>query len=253
MVSSPNSDNQKLLIALFIFLILFALILIVTSPFPQDPDYHLLADTKQRFAIPNFADVVSNLPFALIGLFGLTLSTCKSTKIIMSWLAFFCGIALVAIGSSYYHWQPNNQSLVWDRLPMTISFMSLFVALLAEHVSSRLEKPLLPITILVGLSSVIYWHFTDDLRFYAFIQFSTLAAIPVLLSLKKSSYTHRHYLLYGLFCYVLAKLFELNDQNVFDLTGRLISGHTIKHLFAAAGTYCVYLMLLKRKKKSIAK
>ncbi|MBE0469245.1 MAG: ceramidase domain-containing protein [Methyloprofundus sp.] len=220
-------------------------ILVITGPVPQDLVYHLLVDQRQWFTVPNLANIISNLPFATIGLSGLIL--CFRNKAIgPSWLTFFISLALVAPGSSYYHLKPNNQTLVWDRLPMTICFMSLFAALIVENISSRYEKVLLPSAILLGLSSVIYWHFTNDLRFYAFIQFTTLLSIPLILNFYQGQYSHRHYLLYGLLFYVLAKLFELNDNFIFELTAYLLSAHTIKHLLAAAATYCVYLMLKKR-------
>jgi hypothetical protein len=98
------------------------------------------------------------------------------------------GLILVAAGSSYYHWNPNNQTLVWDRLPMTICFMSLFVALLGEHISFQYEKIILPASLLLGVFSVIYWQYTGDLRFYGLVQFGTLAAIPLILLLYRSKY-----------------------------------------------------------------
>ena len=242
-----TKTRHKWVISIIItFIILFICILLITDPIPQDPAYHLLADKGQWFMIPNFADVISNLPFATTGLAGLFLCLRNNRETSLSWLVFFVGLVFVAAGSSYYHWHPNNQTLVWDRLPMTVCFMSLFVALLSENVSARFEKSLLPAAILLGVSSVIYWRYTGDLRFYAFIQFGTLMAIPAILCLYKSQYSHRHYLLYGLLFYILAKVFELNDKFIFELSGQLFSGHTVKHLFAAAATYCVYLMLKKR-------
>jgi len=241
-----NFRKQKRFILFIIsFCILILTILVITDPVPQDLVYHLLIDQRQGFTVPNFANIISNLPFAIIGLSGLLL-VLNHKEISVSWLTFFIGLVLVAPGSSYYHLQPNNQTLVWDRLPMTLCFMSLFVALIVENIASRYEKVLLPGAILLGLSSVIYWHFTNDLRFYAFIQLGVLLSIPLILSLYKSRYSHRHYLLYGLLFYVLAKVFELNDSFIFELTMHLLSGHTIKHLLAAAATYCVYLMLKKR-------
>ncbi len=238
--------RHKFLSISITFIILIISILLITDPLPQNPNYHLLRDNRQWFAIPNFADVISNLPFAMVGLLGLLFCFRNSGKTSLSWQVFFIGLIFVAAGSSYYHWQPNNQTLVWDRLPMTVCFTSLFVALLTEHISVRFEKYLLSIAILLGLSSVIYWHYTDDLRFYAFIQFGTLAAMPSILYFNKSRFSHRHYLLYGLLFYILAKVFELNDKFIFEISGQLFSGHTAKHLFAATATYCVYLMLKKR-------
>ena len=247
-----NHPRHKWLIRISLsFMILLGIGLLVTDPVLQQSSYHLLADTRPWLFIPNFADVISNLPFALIGLTGLFYSLSKNREISLSWRVYFIGLILVAAGSSYYHWNPNNQTLVWDRLPMTVCFMSLFVAILVDNVSTQLENWLLPSSILLGATSVIYWHYTGDLRFYAFIQFGTLAAIPLILFLYKSQYTHRHYLLYGLAFYALAKVLELNDSRIFELSSRIISGHTVKHLLAAAATYCVYLMLKKRQVKKL--
>jgi len=242
---SNNPKQKHLLLLSTSFCLIILAILIATDPVPQDLVYHLLIDQRQWFTVPNFANIISNLPFATIGLSGFFL-TLKNKETSTSWYLFFIGLFLVALGSSYYHLHPNNQTLIWDRLPMTICFMSLFSALCAENISSRYETVILSVAISLGLSSVIYWHYTNDLRFYALIQFGALLSIPLILSFYKSQYSHSHYLLYGLLFYILAKVFELNDSLIFELTDHLLSGHTIKHLLAAAATYCVYLMLKKR-------
>ena len=243
-----NHPRHKWLIRVSLgFIILLSIALLITDPVLQKSDYHLLADNRSWLFIPNFADVISNLPFAIIGLAGLFYCLNNRSDMSLSWRVYFIGLILVAAGSSYYHCNPNNQTLVWDRLPMTICFMSLFVALLVDNVSRQLENWLLPSSILLGATSVIYWDYTGDLRFYAFIQFATLAAIPLILLLYKSQYTHRYYLIYGLALYGLAKIFELIDSRIFTLSGGIISGHTVKHLLAATATYCVYLMLKKRQ------
>lgn len=243
-VTLMNTKQKWIAFAIFVFL--FLLVLQFTNPIEQDTAFHLFADKRYWLKIVNFSDVISNLPFLIVGLAGIKLCLNNNSEICISWLVFFSGLILVAAGSSYYHLQPNNQTLVWDRLPMTISFMSLFVALVAENVSPKIEKKLLPAAILLGLSSVLYWQYSGDLRFYGFIQAGTLIAIPVVLFFYKSNHSHRHYLMYGLLFYLLAKVFEMTDKFVFSLTNQLISGHTIKHLFAAVATYCVYLMLKKR-------
>jgi len=222
-------------------------ILLITDPIPQDPAYHLLADHRYWLGTSNFANVFSNLPFTIVGILGLFLGLKQSEKTKLSWQTFFIGLIFVAVGSSYYHLNPNNQTLVWDRLPMMISFMALFVALLIENIPEFNEKTVLPIAVLLGLSSVVYWDLTDDLRFYGFMQFTPLLAIPLMLYFFDGKYSHRRYLAYGLVFYVLAKVFELTDTLIFELTGQIVSGHTIKHLLAAGATYCIYLMLKQRK------
>ncbi|MBI3575845.1 MAG: hypothetical protein HY083_09370, partial [Gammaproteobacteria bacterium] len=141
---------------------------------------------------------------------------------------------------------PNNGTLVWDRLPMSVGFMGLSVAVLAEHVSLRLEKYLLAPAIVLGLASVITWHYTDDLRLYVLVQFLPLLLLPAILLLFDSPYTHRGLLPLALAIYVIAKLAEHYDREVFEMTGEIVSGHSLKHLLAALALLVVYVMLRRR-------
>ena len=246
-----NLESKRQLLLISIALSLFAALFFM-QPIAQDLAYHHFSDANTLFSVPNFWNVVSNLPFLFIGIIGLALLAKGTPKggmseLRMAYITFFIGLIITGTGSSYYHLDPNNASLVWDRLPMTISFMGLFIALLVENVPDFNEKPALPIAVLLGLSSVIYWHYLDDLRFYGFMQFTPLVAIPFILYAFKGRYTHRVYLSYGLLFYILAKVFELTDRLIFEQTGQLFSGHTIKHLLAAAATYCIYLMLKQRQ------
>ena len=113
-------------------------------PIPQDPGYHVFADTRSVAGIPNFLDVVSNAAFLCVGVFGFLFCLRNEPGAARpAWLVFFAGVALVSVGSAWYHWDPANATLVWDRLPMTVGFMGLFVALLAEYVTIRLVSGLL--------------------------------------------------------------------------------------------------------------
>ena len=60
-----------------------------------------------------------------------------------SWMAFFLGVTLVFFGSGYYHLEPHDQSLVWDRLPMTLAFMALFALVIGDRVGARAGRLLL--------------------------------------------------------------------------------------------------------------
>jgi hypothetical protein len=136
-------------------------------PFGEDPSYHDFADQRTFFGVPNFFNVTSNIFFLLIGIAGLRF--CLGSHLGRArgaWMVLFAGVAFVSIGSAYYHWHPGSETLVWDRLPMTIGFMGLFVALLGEYVSERLGESILVPALLLGFSSVLYWDWFDDLRFY---------------------------------------------------------------------------------------
>ena len=218
------------------------------NPIAQDPRYHEFADRRPIFGIPNILDVVSNIPFLLVGLRGVKLSIGKRfVGAAAAWTVFFMGVAVVGVGSAYYHWQPGNDTLVWDRLPMTVGFMALFVALLDESISDKLGTLLLAPALLVGVSSVVYWHLFDDLRFYAWVQLIPLLTIPIVMALFPSRYSHRWFLLWALGSYLLAKVFEAYDHEIFALTHRAVGGHAVKHLLAATGCFLILQMLRKRR------
>jgi hypothetical protein len=206
----------------------------------QDPAYHEFADQRQLLGLPHLLDVASNLPFLVIGVLGLLL--CRASgraPRARAWTAVFAGTALVSAGSAYYHWAPDDARLVWDRLPMTLGFMGLFVALVAEHLGEQVERRLLLPALLTGLASVLWWRWSGDLRFYFWVQFAPLVCVPLVLLLYPGRYTHRAYLLHALGFYVLAKLAEAADRSIFELTARTVSGHTLKHLLAAVNLQCV--------------
>jgi hypothetical protein len=214
----------------------------------QDSAYHLFADRRILCGVPNFWDVASNVPFLLVGIAGLKfclgsgLTTGRS-----SWIVLFAGVSLVSVGSGIYHWDPNNATLVWDRLPMTIAFMGLFVALLAEYVHARLGSVLLIPMLLLGLSSVLYWERADDLRLYIWVQLIPLLTIPAVMLLFRPRYSHSWLLAPALGLYVLAKVAEIYDREFFALTGGQFSGHSLKHLVAAMGCLTVLWMLRIRR------
>jgi hypothetical protein len=222
--------------------------MVFVPPISQSLEYHNFADRRVFLGIPNFFDVITNLPFLAFGLMGFIFCLHHRQKMApWSWRILFLGVILVCFGSAYYHWSPNNQTLVWDRLTMAIGFMGLFVGLLSEHLNKKMERVFLVPAILIGLLSVIFWHYCDDLRFYGWVQFLPLICIPLVLLLFEGAYTHRSYLMVALALYGLAKLSEIFDKTLFSFTQEQLSGHSIKHLSAALGTYFLYFMLKHRR------
>lgn len=227
------------------------------DPIPQDPEYHLFSDQKTIFGVPNFWNVLSNLPFLLVGLTGLH-SILRSNKCNLltdmkaTYLLFFIGVSLVAFGSGYYHLWPSNTSLVWDRLPMTVAFMALFSIIISEFISPRLGKLSLWPLIVVGVSSVLYWHVTasngeGDLRFYVLVQFLPMLVIPLILVFFKSAFTNVRGYWYLLCAYAVAKVFEHFDLVIHNSLV-FLSGHSLKHVIAALG---VLLLLNTYKTRKI--
>lgn len=226
----------------------------LVDPIAQDPAYHRFVDDRQWWLIPNSLDVLSNVPFILTGLLGLWACLAwRENPLFWPFLTIFAGVLLTAFGSAYYHWAPANETLVWDRLPMTIAFMGLFSMVLADRIDLRWRFALLPLLV-IGIASVWYWdwsegHGSGDLRPYALVQFLPMLLIPLILFLYPAP--RKDFSCYfGLVCfYVLAKVLEHFDAQVFDLTGQVVSGHSLKHLSAALATAFLCMLLHRHQKE----
>ena len=238
--------------------------LLFLEPIPQDPAYHLFADTQSQLGLPNFGNVTSNVGFAIVGVLGLVTIFGRNDRDIFEqpldpwpYIVFSFGILLVGTGSAYYHANPDSERLVWDRLPMTVSFMSLFAAFIADRINGRVGVVyFLPVLIAVGILSLVYWVWTEaqdrgDLRFYGLVQFYPMVALPMICWLfPPSRYTSGKYLAWVIGWYGIAKVLETFDAGVFDLLGNTISGHSLKHLLSAVATYMILRMLVQSKIRS---
>jgi len=228
--------------------------------FPQmdlPPSYHHFADQRGWLGIPNFGNVASNVAYLAAGLWGLSFLARKSNRErfvdpLESWpyLFVFFGLLLTAFGSSYYHLAPDNDRLVWDRLPMTIVFMPFVAALIAERLSVKLGLWLLPILTVTGIASVLQWHQSvqrgaGDLRFFGAVQLYAVVAIFIALLLP-TLYTRNSDLLTVAGLYMIAKVCEVADKHIFSL-GHGVSGHTLKHLASGAAGFWILRMLQKRQ------
>lgn len=230
-----------------------AAVLGLVPPLSQPLAYHNFADRRRMCAVPNCCDVMSNVPFLAVGLAGLASLHGPGADALVfwhewerdGWTVFFAGVAAVSAGSAYYHWHPTNPTLVWDRLPMSVSFMALFGLMLEERIGAA-HGLFLPL-VAAGVLTVVYWSATDDLRPYLYVQFYPMLAIPAIYFLFPSRYTRGGDVFLTLAWYVFAKVTEAKDREVFALTRGVVSGHTVKHLTAAAGLVHLHLMLLRRQ------
>ncbi len=227
---------------------------VVALPFipriSQDPAYHQFADARYILGIPNFWNVVTNLPFLLVGLAGLAVFRSHNQRRIapglrLCFAVFLLGVTLVSFGSAYYHYAPSNTSLVWDRLPMSIAFMALLVMVIGDCISPKHTGKLLWPLLLLGIGSVWYWYATEragagDLRLYGLVQFFPVVLIPLTLVIFGTKSLRAGFLWATLATYVLAKIAEYCDLGIYTATG-VISGHSVKHLLAALSTFWIVL------------
>jgi hypothetical protein len=224
---------------LWVILILLAMLGAWLLPAVQQPtEYHNFADRRTLFGIPNAFDVLSNAAFALAGFYGFyrlwrggrELRPSVRTSVVV----FFAGLVLVAFGSGYYHLEPNNLTLVPDRLPMTIAFAGVLGAVVGERISSRAGYVATVAMLAIGLTSVMYWKATDNVLPYAVVQFGGIGGVILLLIATPRGPEALPW--WSLFAwYGLAKIVETFDVAIWQATGEFISGHTLKHFAAAMG------------------
>ena len=242
---------------IFIAIVVVAIIGVFSiNPIAQDQGYHQFADQRGMVNVPNFFDVISNLAFVIVGFMGMRLvgsgrATGGLPELQAVYLTFFVGVFLTGFGSAYYHFHPDNQTLLWDRLPMTIAFMALFSAIVGETISPRIALKLFIPLLAAGMASVVYWHVSElngngDLRAYVLVQFLPIVLIPLMLVLFTSRLNGNKYIWGIIGDYAVSKLMEHFDSRIYNALG-VVSGHSLKHLVAAFATFIFYLALRNRQ------
>ena len=242
---------------------------VLLPPLAQPAGYHAFADSRALLGIPNFWNVATNLAILAAGLAGLsaivtgerarlaslpTLSagqrTWASAAARDPYVLLFCGFVLTALGSTYYHLAPDSDRLVWDRLPMTLAFMSLLAAMIAERVDARAGARLLLPLVALGALSVLWWQWTmaggaEDIGPYMIVQLGSLVLVLLIAVLFPSPDRGRNRTVFIAFAlYALAKVCEHFDDRIFAF-GTLLSGHSVKHLLV--GVACFELVRLARR------
>jgi Ceramidase len=221
--------------------------LLLLPPISQDQSYHQFADQRTLLGIPNFWNVVSNIPFIAIGAVGLRQFGRHPATILL-----FLGIFLTGFGSAYYHFEPNDKTLFWDRLPMAISFMAILSITIEERVDRTAGAILLWPLIAIGVSSLLLWRWTDDLRLYAWVQFFPCLALPLIFLLFAPKFSGTIYWLVAAMLYAFAKILEFYDSAIYS-AGSILSGHTLKHFAAAAACGVILRYFQKRRPIEVRK
>lgn len=211
---------------------------------PQDNKYHLFADANTLAGISNFWNVVSNIPFLIVGIFALWRAPrLAERECYTAYLVLSIGITLVSFGSAYYHYAPSNETLLWDRLPMTVAFMALFAMILGERVIVSYKNIVLWFLVGCGIAAAFYWSWTEakgqgDLRPYIIVQFLPIILMPLIMILFTKKYLSNYFLISAFVWYLVAKILEHYDHQLQDLIG-IIGGHPLKHIAAAIAALCI--------------
>ena len=218
-------------------LIILILLAIFLPSIEQNQNYHNFADQRTLFGVRNAFDTLSNLAFIIVGILGLVnfynnryIKISNSFSVLLN--LFFIAIILTGLGSSYYHLSPNDFTLVFDRLAMSLVFAVVLAMLTNIRISERSGFHTLAELIILAPLTVLIWNYNGNLTPYAVLQFGGIILVVLTLILTKASKPSPCFtsliILYG-----VAKLAEFYDEKIFILSQNLISGHTLKHLIAA--------------------
>jgi hypothetical protein len=231
--------------------VLVVIVLLIHGPIAQLPHYHEFADQRTLFGVPSGADVLSNIGFALVGLWGM-LSLWRyrdDPSLGKGWPGYFLfmlSLVFTAIGSGFYHLEPDNARLVWDRLPIALACGGLLAGVRSEMDIGADGRRQVALFSIFAVLSVVWWRVTDqaghgDLRPYLLLQGLPLLLIPLWHAIYGAPpLWHAIYgaprkdrIAFGaaILLYVLAKAAELHDRELLEMFG-WISGHSIKHLLA---------------------
>ncbi len=245
--------NFPLRQALLLVLTLLATILMWKHlPLADRESYFNFADTRSLFFVQNAGDVISNIPFLFVGLWGLYITAnnkhlLPAYKLAIRVIAL--GIFFTCFGSMYFHLNPNLATLFWNRLPMTVGFSGLVILLIIDRLSLnagvRLAFPLL----IIGMCSIIGWHLGYlSLRPYLVVQFGCLIFSILTAILTPSNIVKNKSIFWAIGLYALAKFTESNDLVIYEKLNYLVSGHTLKHLLAALALSSIFYPFYKNRK-----
>lgn len=212
------------------------------GPIVQDPGYHAFADQRHWLGVAQGQNTWSNLPFFVAGLIALIRGARSPVDVRSAACVMGLGLLGVAIGSAWYHIAPTDQSLIWDRLPMSVAFAAALVLIGADRFDRRVRLALVPL-VLLAAGSVGIWHWTGDLRAYAVVQFGSLLLMIQSLLFGQGNRLRVGWIWLAIVWYVVAKGFEASDFWWWQASGQQLAGHMLKHLAAGIGAICLALAI----------
>jgi hypothetical protein len=244
---TPLTRPELCLLCVCAGLLLAALLL---PPLAQPASFHAFADDRTLWGLPNALDVLSNLPFALAGAAGLLVlrrvHAMELSGVQRRCAAlFFVGLVITSLVSGWYHVRPDDLGLAFDRAGMALAFAGLLGLAVAAHVSDRAGRLLARALVPLAAAGILACYFSGNLLPWALLQGGGMVLLVVLACGQPRPGEIRVRWWLVLAAYGVAKLFEAGDAFIHAASGELLSGHTLKHLTAAAAALPVIAALAR--------
>ncbi|HET9701361.1 MAG TPA: hypothetical protein VFP70_10615 [Burkholderiales bacterium] len=218
----------------------------------QPEDYHRFADTRPWLGVPNFLNVVSNLPFMLVGaaaLWNLRGSALQGRPAGWIWRVFFLGMALTGAGSAWYHWAPDHHGLFWDRLGMSVGFAAFAAGVCADRFGAAIGTRVFVLAVLAMAGGALWWRASfgsaENVAPYLFAMYGgAVISLYVVLAFP-SRQGSGHHAFIALAFFAVAMLFDAWLDGPLLTAGGLLSGHSFKHLLGALAAGWVWWFMLR--------
>ena len=206
--------------------------------------YHFACD-GEIFGIPHFWNLLTNVPLLLLGVHGLRRArklARDGRAVSFNWIGIWISTIAIGLGSIAYHGWLTPWGLALDRIAIS-GLIAFFLAHTADVALGIGPSRRLSFGLLVACqATVLVWILGGTAWIYGVLQ--AVGGVAVLAVFVRGGWRARRGLgplsvsprpvyLFAL-CYGLAKLFELYDEPVCELTG-FLGGHPIKHVFSALG------------------
>lgn len=218
------------------------------------------ADTRTFAGLAYAADVLSNLPFAIMGLIGAIALARRQADMAgrlprpVAWGAgvFFAGLLFTAMGSAWYHLAPDTTRLVWDRLGMGVGFAGMLTLVAQRWAGPQAGWPVLATALPLALVSAVLPHTHGNVVPWALVQFGGMGLLLAAALHRGAPADGALPVRFGVIVtiYALAKWFEGIDEGMFEATGHWVSGHTLKHLTAALAAWPVIAAVVSYKRRT---
>ncbi|KAF6140061.1 hypothetical protein GIB67_001802 [Kingdonia uniflora] len=230
----------------------FIFLMFASPKIPHSPKHHVFADMRNFLGVPNTLNVISNFPFLIVGILGLVI--CLQGGLfaisfhgeVWGWAFFYIGLTAAAFGSAYYHLKPDDNRIMWDRLPMMVAYASILSVFIVERVGQKFGVLCLFLLLSFALVIIAYERIFDDLRLCLMFQLIPLVAIPVLAFMFPPKYTHSKYWLWAAGVYLFAKFEAVADRKIYGINHYIISGHSLEHLCLVMVPVLLSMMLIFR-------